>query len=401
MAHGNNQALTSGFAMKNSIHAFIILLIMLFTKGALAVEVGYVNIINGQIPAEAFVIERQGAALKPDGVYTNLEEGDVVKPLPGAALLYTPNDTSCPSVDIKGEFVASGCAGGDMSMTDVAFDLLVDEFMAAPLEKVGMYATRGAADNTAFTLPPRALRLFLESPDLIDSFGQIPFISVAKDKSEADLLVSGNAAQVTLSNPDGGRSATFNLPADEAKLRWAVLARLNLATLASLEAFGPWPEGLSWSVEVLTASEAGSLDYDGRRWSPIETVKVGAPLVERVDVSEPCLLRFAFDNKGEKSYYAYLANYTDEGQVLLALPPEAAGTVPNLVPAGGSLELPQIFLELGAPVESVRLIVSERPLDLSQFPQDGLDSPSNSKPIRMRPIARDVWQTALVVFTLK
>jgi hypothetical protein len=362
--------------------------------------VGYVNILNGQIPSEAFAVERQGKTIIPEGVYTILEEGDVVKPSPGAALLFTPDDTACPAVEIGEVFTASACPGVATDLADLAYDFISDEFMAAPLEEVGMFATRGAEDTTPFTLPPLGARLLVESAALAESLGRSPLLTMVDDKARADFLITGSGADVTLSSPDGGEAASFTLPADETALRRAVLARLNLKTMADLHAEGPWPDGFSLIVEALTTDEAGALEYDGRKWAPSSTTVVSSASPQRVAVPRTCLLRFAFENKGAKPYYAYLVNFTDEGQVLPVLPPEGAAQIPNLIHAGQSLRLPQLNLELGAPVENVRLIVSERPLDLSQFTQDGLEAPKTGKPARMRPIAPNAWQTALVVFTL-
>jgi hypothetical protein len=374
---------------------------MTFKGGLMASSVGYVNILNGQIPSEAFIIERQGTVVVPEEAYTTLEDGDTVRPAPGAALLFTPDNTSCAPVDIQDVFVASTCPRPDSGLMDLAYDFVSSEFMAAPLEEVGMFATRGASDNVVFTLPPQSLRVYVEPAGLAGSLGKNPFIAVFDQKAGAELLITGTDSSVTLANADGGAALNMALPADDAKLRRAVLGRLNLKAMRGLTAPGQWPEGLTWSVEVLAGGPGGEVDFDGRKWTSARTLTVTGPgSAEPVEVPGESLLRFSIDNQGSKPYYAYLVNFTDEGQVLPVLPPDTSGQVPNLVHAGKTLALPQISLELGAPVEYVRLIVSERPLDLSQFTQDSLDDPSVAKPVRLRPVPKDAWQTALAVFRL-
>jgi hypothetical protein len=375
-------------------------LLMMSSNGAvLATPVGYVNILNGQIPSEAFAIERGGESMLPREAYTVLEDGDTVKPSPGASLLFTPDDASCPVVEIEGVFTASACPGSEAGLKDLAYDYISGEFMAAPLEEVGLFATRGAGGATVFTLPPQALRVFVEPSGLSGALRRSSFIAVASRAEEADALITGTDSSAALANYDGSGVMSLALPADNAKLRRAILGRANLKAMRALTAPGQWPDGLVWTVEVLAASEDGEVEHDGRKWASARTLAVAGPgLADPVDVPEECLLRFSFDNQSAKPYYAYLVNFTDEGQVLLVLPPDSSGRIPNLVPAGQELSLPQISLELGAPVEYVRLIVSERPLDLSQFAQDSLDGPALSGPARVRPVPRDAWQTALAVF---
>jgi hypothetical protein len=389
-----------GDPMKNAFAALAAFILILTAHSALAAEVGYINILNGQLPEEAFLIDRQGESIAPDEVSTSLEEGDVVKPSPGSDLLFTPADVSCPPVVVTENFVAGPCVKAQEGLDDLVYDYIDGEFMAAPAEEVGLYATRGYPAQKAFTLPLRAIKLFAQTPELAESLGKNPFWSFVNRQSQADLVVSGTPASVTISKPSGEEPMDFRLPADDLRLKRALMARINYETISALKSTSEWPAGLTWKVELFTLSQYGSVNYGGRKWQPTETISVVSSATRRFKVPKSCLLMFGLENKSSTPLYAYLASYSDQGQVLLALPPENSAAFPNRIPAGGSLDLSKIYLELGAPVERVRLIVSERPLNMSQFSQDSLEAPKSTKPVALRPISEGDWQTAQLVFLL-
>ena len=379
----------------------VLILLLLGCSSVSRAEVGYVNILNGVKPSAAFVVERQGKVIIPDGVYTNLEEGDVVKPSTGAMLLFTPLDSACEVVEIKGEFTATSCPPADGSLKDAAYDFVSNEFMAAPQERVGVYATRGANDKRVHSLPLMALRLFVESDELAGTLKNTPFVALTSNKTEADALIMGQGV-VQLLSPGETTGQKFTLPAEAAALRQGLLRRINYKTIAELANTGSWPK-VEWSINIHTQAENGSVDYDGRKWALVKSIKMTGSEAQPIAVKEPCLLTFNLVNRSAKSYYAYLFNYTGSGQILPLLPPEEAPLMPNTVAASAELPLGQIFLELGESQENVRLIISENPLDLGQFKQESLteSAKATAAPTRLRPAPANSWFTAAQTFELK
>jgi len=375
------------------------MMIIRATPAVGAVEVGYVNILNGVEPSRAFVVERQGNAITPKSVYTNLEEGDVVKPSAEALLLFTPSDTACEAVEIQREFTATACPSSPGGLKDVAYNFVANEFLAAPQENVAVFATRGAKDKRVHSLPPLALRLFVESADLAASLQKTPFIALTGNKSEAGALILGQGP-VTLLSPGQTTGRQFNLPAEGGSLRQALLARIHYKNIADLVSPGSWPN-FEWTINIHTEAANGSLEYDGRKWTLAQSVKAGqtAP----ISVKNPCVLTFRLANRSTKAYYAYLFNYTKKGQLLPLLPSPEAPQMPNIVAAEAELSLGHVYLELGEPQENVRLIISEHPLDLSQFKQENLDAPADTaaNPTRMRPAPANSWFTLDQLFELQ
>ncbi|MDL2227168.1 DUF4384 domain-containing protein, partial [Deltaproteobacteria bacterium OttesenSCG-928-M10] len=203
----------------------------------------------------------------------------------------------------------------------------------------------------------------------------------------------------TLLSPGQTEGRQFDLTTGQDALRQALLNRINFQTMATLASPGAWPD-FEWTVNIYTEDAGGSLDYDDRKWALAKTINAGnsAP----VTVQDPCVLTFKLTNQSSKAYYAYLVNYTPEGQLLTFLPPPEAPNFPNLVKAGANLSLEYIYLELGAPQENVRLIISENPLDLSSFNQESLDAPPEAaKPSRLRPAPQESWRTLVQIFELR
>ena len=385
---------------KKTLTALLIAMIIIVWGGPPCVaEVGYVNILNGIEPAQAFVVERQGQTIIPEGIYTNLEEADVVKPSAEALLLFTPTDAACEVVELQGEFTATACSPSPGGLKDMAYDFVASEFMAAPDESVGVFATRGAEDKRVHSLPPRALRLYVENKALAESLKKTPFLALTGSKSEAEALLMGPGPVKVLS-PGQTEGRQFNLTTEKDALRQALLNRINFQTMATLISPGAWPD-FEWSINIYTEGADGSLDYDDRKWILVKTINAGHSTP--VMVQEPCVLTFKLANNSSKAYYAYLVNYTSSGLLLPFLPSPEAPQFPNLVAAGKDLTLPHIYLELGESQENLRLIISENPLDLSPFIQDNLDAPSDAaaKPSRLRPAPEPSWRTLVQTFELR
>ncbi|MDR1242666.1 MAG: hypothetical protein LBM00_07785 [Deltaproteobacteria bacterium] len=387
---------------REKVFSYLLLCLLLLCWSSIATaEVGYINILNGIEPPKAFVVERGGSVVTPKSIYTDLEEGDVVKPSDEALLLFTPLDTSCESVEIRGEFTATACPPPSTSLKDAAYDFVADEFLSAPAETVGVFATRGAGDKRVHSLPLLALRLYVESDELAESLKKTPFVALTDNKAEAEALIIGRKTVQVLS-PGESAGPSFTLPGEAAALRRTLLSRIHYKTMAGLVSAGSRP-AVGWSITIYTPAENGPLDYDGRKWVPVGTILEAGSENTPIAVDDPCLLTFSLINHSLVPYYVYLFNYTDEGQIVSVLPPEEVPLMPNVAAAGAELPMGRIFLELGARQENVRLILSENPLDLRRFQQENLSGQAAAtvRTIRMRPAPADSWFTATQTFTLK
>lgn len=386
---------------RNLFSGLMVFAIALLWPSAGVAEVGYINILNGVDPAQAFVVERQGKAITPKGIYTDLEDGDVVKPSAEALLLFTPTDTACEAVELQGEFTVTPCPPPAGGLKDAAYDFVANKFMSAPEDSVGVFATRGARDVRVHSLPPQALRLYVESADLAGRLKKTPFIALTGNKADAEALIVGQGPVQLLSRGESG-GERFQLPAEETALRQALLRRIHYKTVADLASPGPWP-AVEWTINVHAPAADGAVDYDGQKWSVVKKVTAADGKPAPIEVREPCLLTFQIANRGDKPYYAYLVNYTGEGQVLPFLPPQDEPQRPNLVAAKADLPLAGFYLELGQGQEFVRLIISENPLDVRHFEQASLTEPAETATGagRLRPAPEGSWFTVMQGFEVK
>jgi hypothetical protein len=384
---------------------FLILFVLVVTSligsvAGLAKEVGYVNILNGQSPIEAFTVERQGQKIFPKGVYTTLEEGDLVAPSPEAMLMFTPTDTACEAVEIRGEFSATACPVPPDGLKDMVYDFVANEFLAAPDESVGVFATRGAKEKRLFSLPPRALRLYVDNKDLAASLKRTPFLVMTGDKDQAETLIIGQE-QIKLLSPRQTESRQFNWTTEGPALRQALRNRINFQTIANLNSPGDWPD-FEWTINIYTEGANGSLDHDGRKWILDRSIKVGQSSTP-ISVKAPCVLTFNLVNRSSEQYYVYLVNYTPTGMLLPLLPSPEAPKISNQLSVEGELALPHLFLELSEKQENVRLIISENPLDISLFNQGDINSVSDTatKFTRLRPAPEKSWHTIVQNFEFR
>ncbi len=196
--------------------------------------------------------------------------------------------------------------------------------------------------------------------------------------------------------------AAYVLPADADRLRRAVAGHARHAGLRSLKGEGEFP-GLQWNIRIhrpSSAAAAGAVKIDDAFWEPVEDMAVGGHGgSKRYDKS--ALLTFSFANTSKENLYVYVVNYTDDGQVLPVLPPRAKPDLPNLAAYGQGLTHPALSLELGAPVERVRLIVSRVPLAVAHWAQDSFDADPAEFERKGPPLSPEDWASREVVFFRK
>jgi hypothetical protein len=196
--------------------------------------------------------------------------------------------------------------------------------------------------------------------------------------------------------------AEFVLPADAQKLRRALAGHARLAGLRALEGRGEFP-GLKWEIQIYRpcpAGKAGAVSIDEGTWEPAETMTVEGRGSSR-EYGERALLTFSFANTSRENLYVYVVNSTDEGQVLPVLPLQARSDLQNLATYGQELVHPTLRLELGAPVERVRLIVSRLPLSVAHWAQEGFDADPAEFERPAPALNAEDWMSREVVFTRK
>jgi hypothetical protein len=366
-----------------------LLLVVLFTfifSSTSQAEVGYINILNGVDPPKAFTVERQGKLILPDNMYTDLEDGDIVKPSADAFLLFSPLDIACESVEINGEFIASPCPQQTSDIKDIAYDFVSDKFLATPPNEVGTFTTRGAKDPRIYSLPPQALKVYSDSEIITASLKKTPFISLIPDEATADVKLKNNGKNSIELVPAGqSQGKAYKIPEEQNAMRQALFNYINFNSIARLNNPDAWPD-VTWKININTPSDSGSINFDGKKWGIDRTVEIKEDKL-KTSVPKVSLLDFEINNQSSHDYYAYFINYTDDGQLLLILPPESHSNISNFIPAGKNMAFPQLQLEVVAPVEYVRLIISEKILDLSEISQDNFDSKTENtvQATRLRP----------------
>ena len=254
--------------------------------------------------------------------------------------------------------------------------------------------------TSLWSLPPSPPLVYVENPELAATLDGLPLLALTADRSAARVAVLG-ADQVSLFLAGGQSGPPIDWRLDPAAFRGALWRRINYLAMADLAGGALWPD-LEWVINVLAPAQAGPVEHQGLRWSVSDKIVVdgGEPL-GTVEVDRPSLLTFQVINRGSGAHYAYIVNYNGQGQLLQVLPPEGAKNVLHRVGPGQTLDLGHIRLELGAPEEAVRIILSERPLDMARFSQDGLDVPSEPRQAVLRPAPKGSWSTAVKVFKLK
>lgn len=248
---------------------------------------------------------------------------------------------------------------------------------------------------------PAAEAARLLEPALRDVAMQAP----ASEKAALTLAVekAGKGTVVRLFSKGRALSgAAYVLPADAGKLRRVVAGHARYAGLRSLQGKGAFP-GLKWNIQIYRPSRAVSaraVKIDNALWEPAEIMAVGSQgATKRYDKS--ALLTFSFANTSNENLYVYIVNSTDDGQVLPVLPPRAKSDLQNMAAYGQELVHPALRLEISAPVERVRLIVSRVPLSVAHWAQDAFDADPSEFERKGPPLNPEDWASSEAVFIRK
>jgi hypothetical protein len=175
---------------------------------------------------------------------------------------------------------------------------------------------------------------------------------------------------------------------------------MRLRTAAFAEGSMSWPDVICKAQAYSPADSAGPgiIRHEGKNWRPAYSFLLSRDGTE--PVARPALLSFSFSNRSKDAYFIYMLNYNDAGQVLPVLPPLGAAHMPNRVAAGKELVPAGLVLELTAPVEHLRVIISKKPLDLMALAQESLASgrlaPGAGKG---KPVDRGEWSSIALRLT--
>ena len=288
--------------------------------------------------------------------------------------------------------------------------LPVVDAIAALGETEGSITFRG--DLRRIALPPVSVHAFAEgtsvsaaegkrllAPAMRDVARETPdaksaFLALALEKSRA-----GSTARLS---PSGlaSSAAVFSLPAESGKLRRVLAGYARYAGLCALQGKGDFP-GLKWTIHIHRLSHAGAgkaIAIDNNFWELVESMPADLRGGAK-QYTKSALLTFSFANTSRENLYVYVINYTDDGQVLPVLPPEAKAALRNVAAYGQELVHPALRLELGAPVERVRLIVSRVPLTVAHWVQESFDADPAEFEHKGQVVKAEDWASAEVVFT--
>ncbi len=219
------------------------------------------------------------------------------------------------------------------------------------------------------------------------------------------LHVQKNASntEVKISSPTyPSVDKVYSLPKDAQILRQSLLGFAQFMGVQNLQGSTPF-SGIQWNVHVFTpaqANDAQALQVQNTFWKPVRTLtntgeKSSIPYEEKV------LLGFSFNNTSQENVYAYILNITDTGQILPILAPQAQQNMQNILLAGKKHNVNDVYLELSAKVESVRLIISRVPLSFSSWQQEDFHNPTVNFMQASQSPKNDVWTSWEIKFVKK
>lgn len=240
---------------------------------------------------------------------------------------------------------------------------------------------------------------------LLDKLSGLTVNAPSAAEADAVLLVLPSLqeeATVTVLGPGGKpvREHDFRLPADAELVERCLAGLARVVGLSRLAGDLPMP-AIEWRMQIYRQAEApasGGVRSGGRDWVPDRMLSI-TDKKSTVAAQGPVLVRFSFASAAPETYYLHIVNYTDK-QVLPVLQPSELSPKEAQLPAGGSLRLSSLELELSAPVEKVRLIVSREPLSLERLAQDDLLSGSPNFPGSKDAPSTSAFASVEVVFTL-
>ncbi len=217
------------------------------------------------------------------------------------------------------------------------------------------------------------------------------------------LQKNGNNTEVQISSPTYPLiNKSYSLPKDVQALRQSILGFaqfMGVQNLQNTTAFS----GITWNVHVFSpaqANDAQALQVQNTFWKPARTL-TNTGKNSSVPYEEKVLLGFSFENTSQKTVYAYLLNITDAGQILPILAPQEQRNMQNTLIAGKKHNVQDVYLELSAKVESVRLIISRVPLSFSSWQQEDFHNPTTNFMQALQSPKNDVWTSWEIKFVKK
>ncbi len=231
--------------------------------------------------------------------------------------------------------------------------------------------------------------------------------NIVPSTSAAQLLVhvqkDQEATKVKISSPTYPLiTKSFILPADANALRRSILGYAQYMGVQNLQNDTSF-SGITWYVHTYAptaANDPQALNVQGSFWKPARVLKsTGEKATVPYDAST--LLTFSFNNASQENVYVYLLNITETGQILPILAPSEQKNTQNTLLYGKEHVVNNIFLELGAKVESVRLIISRVPLSFSLWQQENFHSPKTNFMHATQTPKADAWTSWEINFVKK
>ncbi len=231
--------------------------------------------------------------------------------------------------------------------------------------------------------------------------------TVVPDKQQASLYMTislaEGGAQVSLVEAVRPTSPTsFMLPKDGTALQKTLLGYAHSLGLRALQGSMAFPDVL-WNVHMWTAAEAGesgTKNIHGEFWKPSSQIS-GTKNAAPYSYDGRTLVSFSFMNSSKESFYVYLFNTTDSGQIIPILAPKELRSEQNTLLPHKEHALEGIFLELSSLEENVILIIAREPLDVSHWQQEGLSTATQSFLLPHAALALENWSSRVLTFIKK
>ncbi len=201
-------------------------------------------------------------------------------------------------------------------------------------------------------------------------------LSMAENQKQAYVVLTvpaNNTVQCT-SVVDPSFQSRFTLPQEKERFQQSMLAYAHSLGVRSLQGSAAF-EDVIWSVhmwEPARAGESNAQNIYGEFWKSTKDISVAEKNVT-TSYQGRTLLSFSFTNNSPESFYAYLLNATNTGQIIPILAPETLNDAQNTLLMHKKYVVENIYLELGSPEEQVLLILSREPLALHHWQQENFE----------------------------
>lgn len=354
-------------------------------------DVGVIRVTNTDYPEKAWRLKRGRDIITPTELRFAVRSGDLVMPNEGYSIIFQPRNQNCPPMAITAVTEMTVCEAPLSAKRRKRLIFVPLEGSFAMAEEVEhTIATSRGDDDGPYTLPVSPLKIFLETrnadPASVEELKKLmsnrPFLEIVDQSNQAETVVSlsqktGPVIKLTALKPVK-IERIFSLPNDRPIFLATMQGLINYKAISTLVSPGDWPD-LALKVIV---NQSGNKRIVEDRLTILQNMVYHH--------TRPVDMYFDLDNKSRDTYYAYIINYNDQGQIRVFRTRSENNWVK--VPGRTVGQFPS-GLQTREPVENIRLVISQVPLDLSQFEQPDWTGPDLVPGFAVNPIENAHWYT--------